>query len=447
MPRSDTQRLLRHARQQIDEWDIGIRSDEFVCHLCLRVLPVAHATTGHYPSRRAGGGQHALQCADCNARLGWDIEDEAARFLTGDEWEMTVGPPGTTGVRMPVQLDVGGPALNLKTKSAAGAWQTIRELSARSSRPDVLECRMERPHPDALRMALLAWSFCEWSNYSSYAYTASAGAMIVRRMLLDGSVPIPTAAVVVFEDPLNPPLGSPCPMLVVHAENDVRGPTDIDEVLGIGVAWGETVVGILPAATDADGRVYGRLEELHAAGRRIQYLDLPVMLSPLGFKRMDNVLVITDDDGARIGITDWLSSEEKGQLRRDEHPRRLSPRTGARREYPEGHVEQFFMVEDTLRRYAPLPKMRQKKRKKGHEVMQPIGRTAVRDDDAGPWHIATHIRRHDGRPRGYAVFCGGKVKFDGSTQRIFAGTMSVCARCVTVMEIVPAELRPRPPAA
>lgn len=455
MARPDTARLLRRAREHLDSLNIGIAADRFVCPVCLRVLPVGSATIGHYPSQKAGGGQHALQCADCNSRLGWDIEDEAARFLAGDEWEMNVGPPGTGGVRMPGRIVSDGPVFSFKSKGAVAAWRTVRELASRSSRPNVLVCRMRRPHPDALRMALLAWSYAEWTNYSSLSYAASAGALVVRRMLLDGSVPIPTAAVVVFENPPTPPLGPPHPLLVVHAEKEVTQASNIDEVLGIGVGWGDKVIGILPAATDAEGRVYERLEELHDADKTIRYLDLREMMRPLGFRRLDEVLVISDEEaGWKMGITDWLQMEDRDRLARDDHPRRLSPTASARRTYPEGDTKEFFMVEDTLDKYAPLPKAKRKRtRRKTAETTHSIGRIAVRDTGQGStWHIGTHIRRVNGTPKGYAVFCGAKVKFNGATQRILNGigldgNGFVCGRCVEVMQIVPAELRPRPPAA
>jgi hypothetical protein len=217
---------------------IEISSDHFVCHLCLRVLAVAKATIGHYPSQKAGGGRYALQCDDCNNRLGTDIEDDAARYLASDSWEMVVGPPGGGTVRLPVRLHTGGPSLDLHTTGSRKAFGLLRYLTQRASRPDVWDCRLERPHPDALRMAILAWSFCEWSNYSGYSYTASAGAFVVRRMLLDGSIPIPQAAVVFFEDPIKPPLSDPEPVFVVHAEREVRTTADFDEPLGIGVGWG-----------------------------------------------------------------------------------------------------------------------------------------------------------------------------------------------------------------
>ncbi|MEP7082467.1 MAG: hypothetical protein ABI841_05775 [Chloroflexota bacterium] len=454
MARPDTDRLLKHARRQIEGLKLDIAPDKFVCDLCLRVLPIRKATTGHYPSRKAGGGRHALQCDDCNNRLGWDIEDKAARYLAGDAWDMTVGPPGVAGVRMPVTLHEDGPSLNLRMKGAATAWEAVRDLAARSSRPDLFVCRMARPHPDALRMAILAWSYAEWSTYSGLAYTATAGALVVRGMLLDGAVPIPTAATMFFENPPKPPLGAPVPVLVVHAEKEVESLQDVDEFLGIGVAWGGKVIGILPAATDGEGTVYPRLEALHDAGKTIRFLDLPLVMEGLGFKRLDKVVVINDDaSGWKMGVTDGMTLEDRERLARDDHPRRLSPVGGAHREYPPGHVEEFFMVEDTSAKIAPMPPRKaRKKRKKGAERMEPLGQLGVRDSDGANWHIATHIRRVDGRPRGYAVFCGAKVRFDGTTQRGLNGigldgNGFVCARCNEVMHVVPAQLRTRPPAA
>jgi len=452
MPKEATERLLLRAREQIDALDIGIPADHFVCHLCLRVLPVSKATTGHYPSTKAGGGQYALQCDLCNSRLGRDIEKDAARYLGSKDWEMTVGPPGAGSIRLPVKLEAEGPAFTVHTTDASNRWEKVRRLMARTSRPDLLEFRLERPHPDALRMAILAWSFSEWSNYSGYGYTASAGAYAVRRMLLDGSVPIPTAAVAFFEDPLVPPLGKPEPMLVVHAEKDVEVTSDIEEFLGIGVGWGKQLIGILPAASDAEGTIYARLEELAKAGKRIQYFLLRRMLADLGFPRMDKVMVISDDaSGWRMAITDDIPEEDRKQLARDDYPLRLSPTAGPRRRYPQGHVQEFFVVEDPSATYPRTrPLRRRKRREKGAEELDGLRLVvAVRSGDSGVWHLATHIRRVDGRPKGYVVYCGARVPFDNTTQRSprgigFDGSGFVCARCAEVRSVKPAPERPRP---
>lgn len=454
MPREATQRLLVRAREQIDDLKIGIPPDQFVCHLCLRVLPVFKATTGHYPSTKAGGGHYVLQCDDCNSRLGRDIESTAARWLSSNDWEMKVGPPGGGGVRIPITVSSdGGPVIDFRFSGATKQWQLLRYLVARSSRPDVLDCHLQRPHYDALRMAILAWSYSEWCNYSGYAYSASAGAHVVRRMLLDGSVPIPTAAVAFFKDPPTAPLGEPEPVLVVHAEKTVNTVQDWDELLGIGVGWGTQLVGILPAAGDSDGMVYKRLEKLATAGKRIQYLPLRPVLTDFGFPKMDQVMIVSDTESDwKMAITDWIQIEDRERLARDEHPYRLSPTASPFREYPPGPIRQFYMIEDTLAEYASLPPYRPRKhREKGIERFEGLGlMAAVRNEEPGVWHLATHMRFVDERPTGYVVFCGTEVPVDDTTQRPpsgigFDGSGFVCARCAEIRALKPASERPRPP--
>jgi hypothetical protein len=303
-------------------------------------------------------------------------------------------------------------------------------------------------------MAMLAWSYSEWCNYSGYAYSASAGAYVVRRMLLDGSVPIPTAAIVFFENPPVAPLGKPEPVMVLQAEKDIKDLVkDVEEWLGIGVGWGNKLVAILPSAGDGEGLVYGRLEELHEAGKRIQYIPFRPIFEKLGFQRMDQVMVVTDQDSDwRMAITDAIEIEDRERLARDEHPYRISPSLGPSRVFPDGHIEQFYMIEDTLAEYARLPPYSPKRnRDTGIERFEGLGRTlAVSPEVPGIWHLATRIRHVDGRPISYVVFCGEGIPFDNTIQRRptgigFDGSGFVCSRCAEIAALVPASKRPRPP--
>lgn len=449
MTRRETSGLLSRAREQIDAMSIAIPSDRFVCHLCLRVLPTAKATIGHYPSRKAGGGRYALQCDDCNNRLGSDIEEQAARYLAGAQWQMTVGPPGGGTVRLPVQLHTSGPTLDLHTTGSQKALGLLRYLTQRTSRPDVWDCRLERPHPDALRMAILAWSFCEWSNYSGYSYSASAGAFVVRQMLLEGSIAIPEAAVVFFDDPVAPPLGDPEPVLVVHAETEVKTIADVDEVLGIGVGWGQKLVGILPAASDTDGAIYQRLVRLMGERKRIRYLPFRPMMRELGFERLEDVMIISDEaTGWKMAITDWIQLEERELFSRDAHPRRIDPKAGPRRTYPAGRIEEFYMIEDTLAGLPEVPPRPPSGSRKNERMEKLSSLVGVRADGTTGWHVATHGRLINERPEEFVVFCGARVQHEPAQQRLFTTLVleggRVCGKCVTLMRLTPASLRPRP---
>jgi transcription elongation factor Elf1 len=456
VPRTATERLLRSARKQLEEWGTSLPDKTFVCPVCLRLLPVSKATTGHYPSEKAGGGQYALQCDVCNHRLGAEIERNAVRVLNR-EWDMIVGPPGRGRVRMPITLDAKGPSIDIHGRGAMRQWHTLRALSTRSSRPDVLESRLIRPHDDALRMAILAWSYSEWVNYSGLSYCASAGAGIVRRLLLDGSLSIPPSIVVFFDDPLSEPLGRPEPVLVVNAKGPIRALSDVDEVIGIGVFWGRRMVGILPMAGDENGDVYARVSDLVGGGTRVRYAPLKQLVREAGLRRLDQELLITDRDrGVQLRVTAVMSPEDQKLLIRDKHPRRIDPRSGTRRHYPAGEVRDFVMVEDLIaRRASPLPHVSEKKTRR--LVTDRLGRLerllAVRNKAEDRWHVASHVRLIDGAPRDAVVFCGRDVRLRGGQVRPLTGTGvdgsdPVCRRCSEIIAIRSAaeRRRERPPA-
>lgn len=361
-----------------------------------------------------------MQCADCNSRLGTEIERDAARFLSSNEWEMTVGPPGVNGIRMDVFLDDTGPVLNFRNHRATNRWGLVRYLLGRSSRPDILECTIKRPHPDALRMAILAWSFCEWSNYSGYAYTATAGANFVRHAILDGSIPIPESAVIFFGQELVPPLREPEPMLVVRAETGVSSLRDVDEFLGLGVGWGGQLVAILPAASDTEGAVYARLLELQAEQRSVRYIQIKPIMAQLGVDRLSKVMVVTDDSGDwEMRVTDGIEEDDREAWLTDSFPRRLDPNAGPRRRYPDGVVRHFYMVEDTsdpsTQHVPPRPPRGQ--RKGLSEKRRELGLLAIQAAPEDVWHIATHLWIINGKPTTYAVFCGSDVAWPGVAQR------------------------------
>lgn len=439
MPRRATERLLAEARRQLGVWQIQLAPDRFMCPLCLRTLPISHATTGHYPAATAGGGHYALQCADCNSRLGRDIERRAAEFLATRRWEIVVGPPGRGTVRMPVELEAidEGAGFTFLGKGAVHQWRTIRRLVGRSSRKDVLECRITRPHEDTLRMAVLAWSYAEWTRYAAYGYAASPGAAVVRSMLLEGSKPIPESAVIFFDDPLSVPLGKPAPVIVVQADNEVENlATDNYEPLGIGVMWGDRMVGVMPVASDAVGEVYTSVSQHMHAKRRIRHLDARGIMSAAGFPKLDYVLRITDRRNNRtLFVTMPLSEDERAQAAGVGHPRRLDPRAGPPRAFPKGSEEHFYLIEDLDER-APIPRIDSTGPRKESELMGRIvpKEICVRRGAGESWHIATHVRGPKANPRDFVVYCGADLPISGTMRRPLNragldGSGFVCHRC------------------
>ena len=131
-------------------------------------------------------------------------------------------------------------------------------------------------------------------------------------------------------------------------------------------------------------------------------------------------MVFSDDESDwKMAITDWIQTEDRERLARDEHPYRVSPTGGPRRQYRPGPIRHFDMIEDTLAEYARLPPYRPKRhRERWVEGFQWPGRTvAVSREVPGLWHLATGIRYVDKRPIEYVVYCGAGVPFEHTTQR------------------------------
>ena len=50
--------------------------------------------------------------------------------------------------------------------------------------------------------------------------------------------------------------------------------------------------------------------------------------------------------------------------------------------------------------------------------LKPLSRSAaVRSDEIGDWHTATHMRFENGQPSQYVVYCGASVPVMGTVQR------------------------------
>lgn len=444
VPRKDTVRLLAAARAELEGLAVPLPVGQFLCPLCLRLLPEPRATTGHYPSARAGGGHYALQCEDCNSRLGQELEGKAAAFLRSDEWELTAGPPGRGAIRIPIVLeDDDGPAITIGGgKGSVRQWRTLRTLAERSSRRDILEWQITRPHEDALRAAILAWTFAEWTRYAGYLWAASEGADVVRRVLLDGAVPIPTSAVIFPYEPLSESIGEPSPVVVVQSDGpvDLRSPEM--EVLGVGVMWGDRIVGIMPAASDGAGSVYDKVVAHHEAGRPIRYVDIREAMRAAGFVRMDKILRIRNTGRHEdVFVTKPLEAAEADAIARDEHPRRMDPTLGAKREFPPGLSHQFRAVED-LQFRRPVPEIDDQPRSSKSQMGLLERPVCVRATNKNPWHVATHVRGMREAPKDFVVLCGRDVSITGADYRPLDrpdldGTDLICSNCVRLAGVKP----------
>jgi acid stress-induced BolA-like protein IbaG/YrbA len=229
------------------------------------LLPDSEATRGHFPADALKGGaaQIELECADCNQTMNVQYEKAAQDFLTG-QWGIEIGLKGTGLVNLRGVIVAEGDKVDIRLAKLSSRGE--RELTAAMARVgdgSVVSLRVHQPIADALHRALLGWSFLGWSKFAGYLYTASPGAAVVRRLVLDATQALPRTVVFRRADfgPLSLPLPRPVPViLAISPLETVRLWSEVVGVLGIGMHWGSVVVA-LPFANDSEGAVYERLEE------------------------------------------------------------------------------------------------------------------------------------------------------------------------------------------
>src|SRR5687768_5476230 len=104
------------------------------------------------------------------------------------------------------------------TKGRPSTWTAARSnpgeaVTAHS--PDALEFVVTKPSVDSVKRTLLAWSLLAWCHYARYLYAASAGAALVRPLVLTPDTTLPTE-ILVSTGPIQP-LGRPEPILILVA--------------------------------------------------------------------------------------------------------------------------------------------------------------------------------------------------------------------------------------
>jgi hypothetical protein len=323
--------LLAAGRSRLEQLGVSPTPGQFVCPVCLRLLPEAEARRGHFPADALKGGaaQIELECADCNQASNVAYEKAAQDFLTG-EWGIEIRPEGRGAVKLRGDLMVEGDTVSIRLPKLSSRGE--RELAAAMSHvkdQSSLHLRVHQPTKEALHRALLAWSFLAWSKYAGYLYMASPGAAIVRRLVLDVTQALPRTVVLQGDGlgPLSPPLPRPEPVVLVAT---VR--SEIWSVLGLGMAWGPAVVA-LPFANDKEATVYERLEEtsLLKPSWELHTVSIPDRLRAVQPGELRRAVRLTElATGHDHDVTRHLSGQEAADLAAGLSPYGYAPRIGRR---------------------------------------------------------------------------------------------------------------------
>lgn len=334
--------LLARARRRLAQLGHEPADGYFVCPTCLRLLPEALASRGHFPADALPGGsaQTELQCTECNHVVS-RYEAAAINFFTRD-WDLELGVPGQPGrVRAKGRVTTDGQGVQIDlSRFSPKARRDLASLRARSAAPGRLDFTITEPTPESALRPLLAWSFLAWFYYGGYRYAASAGAALVRRAILDPEQPLPHP-IIYSRGNIDRPLPKPEPVLLITAK-DGRPPSGLSDVanfLGVGASWGATTV-VMPFANDAAGRVWNALKALDESGELgwIGLWPLRKMLSiPLIEKGLDAPMVIENKATTeRWAITESLSEDQVRKLVEGRSEHVIAPPAGPlrRREPP-----------------------------------------------------------------------------------------------------------------
>lgn len=325
--------LLKDAQEDLVSLGAPAGAGNFVCPLCLRLLPLEQASVGHYPARSvpALARRSALVCRGCNSFMGSGYEADAALFLATGLWStrMTFPGGGRVGGTVEASQDAGAYKMRM---TGPRMGKLFNEMRSRSADPATLEVEMWRPHEDVGKRALLAWSLLEWSKFAGYRYLASAGAEHARRLALDDDLPLPQTVFVRWEE-MKTPLDEPEALLVTWAPQRPRSIVDDDlEFLGIGTRWGGAMI-TLPFANDQQGAVWERIAAKAHNGKigGLWPWPLPKLMDRLGYNGLHTEMRLQDEDkGLDFRVTEDLSPEDAALIARGAHPRRLVPPTRRR---------------------------------------------------------------------------------------------------------------------
>lgn len=315
---SEIRRLVDRANSQAQSLGAGTpNAGHFVCPICLSLQPFARATRGHYPAK-ALPGTHAMEvlCAPCNAFIGHAYEAEALRVLAGTT-QVMVSSEGTGRVSTTARVVTSNKTVNIHVDGEKNRRfpEQFRRIQENSSRPWEMRFQLHQPDETAARRAILAWSLLAWFRFAGYRYLASAGAHLVRRLVLDPAATLPPTCWMAPQPRFEP--ATPSPVLIARAEGRPAALDEVDELLGVGIRWGAGLA-IMPFANDATGQIWERVLALKSENRLREIITAPLR-SLLKDGRLEkglpgDVVFSVPATGARYVLAGGLDAAESQAL-------------------------------------------------------------------------------------------------------------------------------------
>lgn len=331
------EQLANRANERLAKIGGIVPAGSFVCPMCLRSLPIAKASEGHFPARsvRAKVRRVELQCADCNSGIGGSYEQAGADFMEHVR-TITMARPGGRGSKLQTraklrndeELDAIGMHILTSKRPAARrrAGRTRGRLDhvlAGMPTPRAIAVSVKAHTDEVGKRALVAWSFLELFRYAGYKYAASPGAAVARRLILDPHLPLPTG-IAFQKGSVELPLGAPEPVVIVRRGDEAEV---IQEAIALGVLWGALVV-VFPFGSDEDDRAWVRIAELMAEDQLLttRVVSLRPLHAEHGEELVGNIELV--DEEVRRTVTAELRTEETQGLADGRSPFRLDPPKG-----------------------------------------------------------------------------------------------------------------------
>lgn len=237
----------------------ALAPDEFVCPLCLRLLPATCATLAHAPARQVGGKVAGLLCRACNSLIGRNYEAQAigaARLAAGEQM-VQVGPTGSEPrffMRAQIEHDrerswhgitLDPPGTGRKSDES---MRRLRELGGLSAPTNL---RLRGATSGASVGALLAWAYLLWFEHLGYSFAAQRSQHRLREALLGDDLDSLGRAPVGWQGGLPKRWERGRPVLV-------RIPAA--RAVGLGWEWPAVATVVLARAGDRDASVYDVLD-------------------------------------------------------------------------------------------------------------------------------------------------------------------------------------------
>lgn len=285
----------------------GIRTDGFLCPLCVRILPETCATLAHAPSKEVGGSGQTFLCKACNSFLGTAYEAAADDYIGSIEDAKASGSVSQkislrhrTGPRLYMDAVFSGTTdadRRIEAEPIRRNAEAERRFGDAKGPGEPLFLSFRVPSEDHVKLAYLSWAFLLLFRRLGYAFVFSVSGRKARRALLTGTASDLSPAYFFSYGEFAGEASPTSTGLLVRAE-----PPDFDRFPPVAIAAeiGSSVIA-LPLAEDPMDS-YGKLLEYTADEGRLLVLPFEV--------------IYPDHSTAMPGIAAYRWQSEDGMLHR-----------------------------------------------------------------------------------------------------------------------------------